>query len=263
MKMIALFNNKGGVGKTTSVINLAYSLAKLGEVLVIDCDGQGNSSRFFADNQPKNNIVNALTAAPVSVTSAVTHTRYDKIDIVVSDQKMNDAVSDFEKLPLNTQIGNCEKLREEWYYSWYAGKKYDYILVDLPPALNSITKTILSVCDVVFVPIELSAFAIQGVPNVTSVISECGCRFGGCFASKFDRECPADFEMLDMIRKQLGSKMLRTVIPQSRVIKNSLSYRLTAKEYMEWTAAADCYDQLADEIVQICSEFKDMERKQA
>lgn len=257
MKMIAFFNNKGGVGKTTSAINIAYNLALMGNrIFVVDCDGQGNSSRFFSDSdKPMVYVENCFTNSAVSPSNTKAKTRYENIDIAVSTEKMNDVLTTFEKFPKDTQKEMCEKFRTEWTRPWYAGTKYDYIIVDLPPTLNTLTKTMLSVCDVVFVPIELSAFAIQGVPNVTEVITNCGCRFGGCFVTKFDRECPADYQMLDMLRSNLGTKLLDTIIPSSKVIKNSLSYRITAAEYMEWTGAAEQYRQLTSEIISICNSF--------
>lgn len=250
MKMIAFFNNKGGVGKTTSVINVAYSLAGKGhKVLVVDCDGQGNSSRFFSDKQPMLTVESCFENPSVSPANAKTKTRYGNIDIVVSTEKMNDSLIPFEKLPEKTRLEICNKFRTEWEMPWYAGTKYDYIIIDFPPTLNTLTKTMLSVCDVVFVPIELSSFAIQGVPKVTEVITNCGCKFGGCFVTKFDRDCPADHQMLDLLRSNLGEKLLHTIIPSSKVIKNSLSYRLVADEYMEWTAAAEQYQKLSAEIM--------------
>lgn len=257
MTMIAFFNNKGGVGKTTSAINVAYNLSQDNKVLVIDCDGQSNSSRFFSDGEkPHLYVENCFTTFSVSPANSKIKTRYENIDIAVSSEKMNDVLTAFEKFPKDTQKQICEKFRKEWENPWYTGTRYDYIIVDLPPTLNTLSKTMLSVCDVVFVPIELSAFAIQGVPNVTEVITNCGCRFGGCFVTKFDRECPADYQMLDMLRSNLGTKLLNTIIPTSKVIKNSFSYRITAAEYMEWTNAAEQYKNLSAEIINICESFK-------
>lgn len=250
MKMIAFFNNKGGVGKTTSAINVAYSLAeKENKVLVVDCDGQGNISRFFSDKKPMLFVEDCFENFAVSPVNAKAKTRYDNIDIVVSSEKMNDSLISFEKFPKETRLEICNKFRTEWGKPWYVGTKYDYIIIDFPPTLNTLTKTMLSVCDIVFVPIELSSFAIQGVPKVTEVITNCGCKFGGCFVTKFDRDCPADHQMLELLRSNLGEKLLHTIIPSSKVIKNSLSYRLVAAEYMEWTAAAEQYQRLSDEIM--------------
>ena len=253
MRSIAFYNNKGGVGKTTSVINIAYQLAANKSVLVIDVDGQANCSRFFTDEpkEPKGGLERALTEEAVTRTVALSETRYPNIDIISATSKLNDIVSLFYALSEKQQRENAAKLinAAEPYY-----KDYDYILVDLPPALNKITERIISACDFVFVPIELSSFAIQGISTVTNIIADCGARFGGCFVNKYDRENPSDVQLMEMLKSSLGTKALNGFLPFSRVIKNSVSYNVTAPEYMGWTFAAECVANLAKEIAAICGE---------
>lgn len=252
MKSIAFYNNKGGVGKTTSVINIAYQLASDKSVLVIDLDGQGNCSRFFAD-EPKAGLEKALTVSNITPTIALCKTRYPNIDIITGTTALNDIISIFYALPAEQQQKNAAKIIQDTEKPWHS-HKYDYILVDLPPALNKITENIISVCDYVFVPIELSTFAIQGIPIVTNIIAECGAKFGGCFVNKYDRENPADVALMEMLKSLLGTKALDSYIPFSRVVKNSVSYKTTATEYMGWTYAAECCAKLTKEIVNICGE---------
>lgn len=242
MKALAFYNNKGGVGKTTGVTNIAYQLATDKKVLVVDLDGQANCSRFFVD-EPKAGIENALTNSTVA---SVSSTRYPNIDIITATSALNDIVSIFYALPKEQQIVNAETLIRG------TGENYDYVLVDLPPALNKITESVISVCDYVFVPIELGTFAIQGIPTVTQIIADCGAKFGGCFVNKFDRENPSDIQLMEMLKASLGTKALNSTLPFSRVIKNSVSYKVTAPEYMGWTYAAECVASLAKEIAEIC-----------
>lgn len=242
MKVLAFYNNKGGVGKTTGVINIAYQLATDKKVLVVDLDGQANCSRFFVD-EPKAGIENALTN---STAASVSSTRYPNIDIITATSALNDIVSIFYALPKEQQLVNAETLIRG------TGECYDYVLVDLPPALNKITESIISVCDYVFVPIELGTFAIQGIPTVTQIISDCGAKFGGCFVNKFDHDNPADIALMEMLKSSLGTKALENYIPFSRVVKNSISYKMTALEYMGWTFAAECVSKLAKEVADVC-----------
>lgn len=244
MKSIAFYNNKGGVGKTTSVINIAYQLAAEKKVLVVDLDGQSNCSRFFTD-EPKAGLEKALTMSMVAPDIALCPTRYPNIDVITATPALNDIVSIFYALPEIQQRENAQKLMT-------FSEKYDYILVDLPPALNKITERIISACDYVFVPIELSAFAIQGISTVTNIIADCGAKFGGCFVNKFDRDNPSDEQLMEIMKNTLGSKALEHFIPFSRVIKNSISYNMTAHEYMDWTYAAECVASLTKEIIGIC-----------
>lgn len=241
MKTIALYNNKGGVGKTTTAINVANELAEIGRVLVIDFDGQTNSSRFFAE--PKAGLDMALIHADYSPVSAISSTRYPNIDILTSTPALNPITAQFVRLSEEEQTANIRKVLE-------VDGSYDFVILDMPPAFNALTTKVITLCDSVFVPIELGTFAIQGMPTVTNALADSNAKFGGCIVNKFDKENPADTELLALLSDLLGNKVLRTTVPFSRVIKNSFSFRLTAKEYMKWTAAAQAYEDLTKEILE-------------
>lgn len=241
MKTIAIYNHKGGVGKTTTVINLANELSMAGKVLVIDFDGQANSSRFFAE--PKAGLETALIKKSFSPTVARSTTRYPNIDIVTATSALNLIAAQFEQLSDEAQTANVRKVMN-------FDDSYEYAVLDLPPALTKLTEKVITLSDSVFVPIELGTFAIQGIPAVTNALANCNAKFGGCIVNKFDKENPSDIELLELLKHTLGNKVLNTTIPFSRVIKNSFSYKLTAKEYMKWTAAADAYEELAEEIAE-------------
>lgn len=241
MKTIAFYNNKGGVGKTTTAINVANELAEKHRILVIDLDGQANSSRFFAE--PKAGLETALVKKNFSPDVAHSNTRYPNIDVLTSTSALNLVNAQFEQLSDEEQTANIRKVLSY-------GSSYDYVLLDLPPALTKITEKVITLCDCVYVPIELSTFAIQGIPTVTGALTNCNAQFGGCIVNKFDKENPSDNELLELLKSMLGNKVLKTTVPFSRVIKNSFSFRLTAKEYMKWTAAATAFENLAAEIIE-------------
>lgn len=241
MKTIAIYNHKGGVGKTTTVINLANELSMAGKVLVIDFDGQANSSRFFAE--PKAGLETALIKKSFSPTVARSSTRYPNIDIVTATSALNLIAAQFEQLSDEVQTANVRKVMN-------FDDSYEYAVLDLPPALTKLTEKVITLSDSVFVPIELGTFAIQGIPAVTNALANCNAKFGGCIVNKFDKENPSDIELLELLKHTLGNKVLNTTIPFSRVIKNSFSYKLTTKEYMKWTAAAEAYEELAEEIAE-------------
>lgn len=241
MTTIAFYNNKGGVGKTTTAINVANEMAEKYRILVIDLDGQANSSRFFAE--PKAGLETALVKKNFSPDVAHSSTRYPNIDILTSTSALNLVNAQFEQLSDEEQTANIRKVLSY-------GSEYDYVLLDLPPALTKITENVITLCDCVYVPIELSTFAIQGIPTVTGALTNCNAQFGGCIVNKFDKENPSDNELLELLKSMLGNKVLKTTIPFSRVIKNSFSFRLTAKEYMKWTAAATAFENLTAEIIE-------------
>ncbi len=240
MKSIAFYNNKGGVGKTTSVINIAYELSGENSVLLIDVDGQANCSRFFTDKQ-KEGLDKALVNIGVSPEQALCRTRYENIDIITATPKLNGITPKFDRLTEDEQTAIARKIIS-------FGSDYDYVLLDLPPALTKVTERLIGACDTVFIPIELGSFAIQGIPTVTGIVQKCGAKFGGCIINKFDKKNSADGQLLDLLNETLGNITLNSKIPFSRVIKNSISGGLTAGEYMGWTSAAKSYKDLAAEI---------------
>lgn len=249
-KVITLYNNKGGVGKTTSAINVAYvlSVIRKKKVLVVDCDGQGNASRFFTDTDAAIGIENAFTDKQATANAAKSVTRYPNIDVICSTPNMNNAAVEFSALSLDEKQFNVSKFVTE------NEADYDYIIVDLPPTLNELVAMIITVCDNVFVPLELGSFSVQGIASVTDVISAAGVKFGGCFVTRFDRKNKADVQMYDMLRDTLGNKLMFRTIPYSNVIKNSISCSMTANEYMGWTEAAAAYVIIANDIIERCGE---------
>ena len=158
MKSIAFYNNKGGVAKTTTVLNTAYILGEVykRKVLVVDCDGQQNASRFLADELSEVGIEKALVDSEVSPKAALSNTRYENIDVLTSTADMNRCTEMFHNLSDDEIVHNLKKLSDFW------NNQYDYVLLDFPPALNSLTEQLISIADGVIVPVELGSFAIQG-----------------------------------------------------------------------------------------------------
>lgn len=212
--IFAFYNNKGGVGKTTTAINAAYTFAKQGHsVLVADCDRQQNAARFLCDSRPSD--------------GTAMNSRYDRISVF-----------------------SCTRENAEWQTKLRgAASHFDIVLLDMPPALTEQTNELLAIADSVIVPIELGSFAIQGITAVTAAVNRCNTAFLGCLVTRFDRKNSADVEMLDVLQHQLGNKLFDTIIPQSKIIRNSISFRMTASEYMGWLQPAKTYDALTAEML--------------
>lgn len=245
MKSIAFFNNKGGVAKTTSVINIGYILGEVykRKVLIVDCDGQQNSSRFLADNISSTGLESILTDSSTTPENAVSETRYENIDVLTSTSEMNFCSEEFMQISDVVQVHNLKLLSRFW------SEKYDYVLLDMPPALNSLTEALIGIADGVIVPIELGSFAIQGIAKVTDTINKVGASFIGCFISKYDKKNKADEELKKLISENLGNKLFDTMIPYSNIIRNSVNYKMTAYEYMHWLGPARRYVELTEEII--------------
>ncbi len=188
-RRIALYNNKGGVAKTTSVINLAYSIQKAGKkVLVVDCDAQENCFSFFLTEQGADSIL----PTEYENIKHTTWTRY--IDIAAKD-----------------------------------AAAFDYILFDLPPAMTDEVKQIIRHCGTVYVPTMLGEFEIQGLERVTGEIARQDARLGGIFITMYQQQ--NDAELLREFRSVLQSRLMQTVIPYSRTVRESQKAGLPIAAY--------------------------------
>lgn len=188
-KKIALYNNKGGVAKTTSIINLAYSMQKTGKkILVVDCDTQENCFSFFMTVQN----VNSILPTEYENINHTTWARY--IDITSEDTAV-----------------------------------YDYILFDLPPAMTDEVKQIIRHCGMVYVPTMLGEFEIQGLERVTVEIAKQNARLGGIFVTMYQKQ--NDAKLLQEFRSALQTRLMQTVIPYSRTVRESQKAGLPIEAY--------------------------------
>ena len=214
-KKIALYNHKGGVAKTTSVINLAYSIQKTGKkVLVVDCDTQENCFLFFMTAR------NADSILPTEYEN-VKHTTWTRY-VDLSDK--------------DTAV-------------------FDYILFDLPPDLTDEVKQIIRHCGIVYVPTMLGEFEIQGLEKVTVEIAKQNARLGGIFITMYQKQ--NDAELLQEFRNALQTRLMQTVIPYSRTVRESQKVGLPIEAYFiekkvprngsSWKIV-NAYEQLASEI---------------
>jgi len=216
---IGFYNHKGGCGKTTSVINVAYVLQKLGKkILVVDCDSQMNCFSFFQSGKDR---------------MAFQPSKYARI----------------YNTTWNAYTTASDKAKE---------LAFDYIIFDLPPALTDEVKEIIRHCDSVFVPIILGYFEISGLADVTAEIQKQGARLGGVFASMFN---PAnnDGEAISELRSILKNRLLDTVIPWSKTVRESQKAELAIEDYFKqinvppnpqsWKTV-HAYEELANEIIE-------------
>lgn len=216
-RKIGIFNNKGGVAKTTSVINLAYSLQKQGKkILVVDCDTQENCFMFFMANRSTDNIL------PTEY-EYISHTTWERYVTISEKEKTG----------------------------------FDFILLDLPPTMSDKVKVIIRHCDVIYVPTVLGEFEIAGLRKVTDEIHRQGVKLGGVFITMYQQQ--NDAELIEKLRKLLQKRLLNTVIPYSKTVRESQKAGLPIEAYFRergvpqtkraWTIV-NAYERLAMEIME-------------
>lgn len=158
-KFLVAYNKKGGVGKSTTCINLAFNLAVLRnkKTLLIDIDNQGDSSRFLDDVDEDKNLYNVLNGK-YEVEDVIKNTRYENLDCVT-----------FGKVEyLNTDVKDIEeRLMKPWNV---LDERYDFIIIDLPPAISSLNRAIFAMTDGIIVPVDLSEYSLNGLEAVVGEV---------------------------------------------------------------------------------------------
>ncbi|MEW6676892.1 MAG: AAA family ATPase [Pseudomonadota bacterium] len=248
-RILAVTNQKGGVGKTTSAVNLASSLAHLGKrVLLIDMDPQGN----------------ATTGSGVEK-QRLTHTVYHLLlrEAPFSAVKVRSAAGDYDLLPANRDMAGAEvelvQAEEREFRLQQAlaeiGADYDFVLIDCPPALNLLTVNALSAAHAVIIPMQCEYFAIEGLADLVNTVKKIKARLNpglaieGVVRVMYDNRNTLAQHVSDQLKAHFGAKVFDTVVPRNVRLAEAPSHGLSALNYDRGSKGAQAYLQMARELI--------------
>ena len=249
-KIIAIANQKGGVGKTTTAINLSACLAETGKkVLVIDLDPQGNTtSGFGLDKSELSNSVYELMLDECTIREATYSV---------------ESVPEMKIIPSNVDLAGAEiellGIPEKEYILKnavdYIRDDFDYIMIDCPPALNMLTVNAMTTADSILVPIQCEYYALEGIAQLIRTIELVHERLNdklvieGVLFTMYDARTKLSAEVIDTVKENLQAHIYNTIIPRNVRLAEAPSHGLPIHLYDPKSTGAESYRNLAKEVI--------------
>lgn len=249
-KVIAIANQKGGVGKTTTAVNLAAALGEQNKkILMVDADPQGNSTTGFGVNKRNMKMsVYELMIENTPYTNALIHTEFKNVDILPASIEL--AGAEIELIELQDRTTRLKKALIP------AKLGYDIIVIDCPPSLGLITLNALTAADHLLVPIQCEYYALEGLSQLVATVRQVKRLYNpmieilGVLLTMYDSRLNLTLQVVDEVKKYFPNKVFGTVIPRNVRLSEAPSYGQPITYFDRVSKGAQAYISLAEEVIQ-------------
>jgi len=251
VKIIAVANQKGGVGKTTTAVNLGWALAEQGQrILIVDLDPQGNATSALGLQEVEAGSLYDCLIGGVSIVERILPTRREGLFIVPADLDL--AGAEIEVARMNDHLtrlaGTLTVLRND--------QTFDFVLVDCPPSLGILMTNALAAADELLTPIQCEYFALEGLVKIVRVVEQVrdsgandGLEIGGIVMTMFDSRTKLSAQVVAEVRAHFSERTYKTVIPRTVRLSEAPSFGKSILEYDPRGSGAEAYRSLSREFL--------------
>ena len=248
-RVIAITNQKGGVGKTTTCVNLAASMAATGRaVLLVDLDPQGNAtSGVGVDKRDLENTVYELFVGRTTLDECLLET--DFLNLSVLPANINLSGAEIDLIDMENREYHLKDILQQ------IKDDYDFILIDCPPSLNMLTVNAMTAADTVLVPIQCEYYALEGLSQLIHTINLVKKRLNphlqleGVVFTMYDARTKLSMQVVENVKQTLKENIYNTIIPRSIKLAEAPSYGMPITAYAPTSPGADAYRLLAMEVI--------------